>query len=69
MVNSDLASFAFTVRALRARTVKVVFGGAKRRRKPLFEDNSARSQLTIKNIFNCKNHQKSFCARCAQNDF
>ena len=29
--NSDLAPFAFTVRALRARTVNVGFGGASRR--------------------------------------
>jgi hypothetical protein len=40
---SDLAPLAFTVRALRARTVNVGFGGTKRRRNPLIE-NGARSE-------------------------
>jgi hypothetical protein len=44
LVNLDLAPFAFTVRALRARTVNAGFGGAKRRRNQLVE-NAARSEL------------------------
>jgi hypothetical protein len=44
--NLDLAPFAFTVRALRARTVNAGFGGAKRRRNQLVE-NAARSELTF----------------------
>jgi hypothetical protein len=42
----DLAPFAFTVRALRARTVNAGFGGASRRRNQLVE-NAARSELMI----------------------
>jgi hypothetical protein len=34
----DLAPFAFTVRALRARTVNAGFGGASRRRNQLVEN-------------------------------
>jgi Fe-S cluster assembly ATPase SufC len=46
IVNLDLAPFAFTVRALRARTVNAGFGGATRRRNQLVE-NAARSELTL----------------------
>ena len=45
IIDLDLAPFAFTVRALRARTVNAGFGGAKRRRNQLIE-NAARSELT-----------------------
>jgi hypothetical protein len=50
-VSSDLAPFAFTVRARSARTVNAGFGGAKHRRNPLIE-NGARSE-SVKILKRC----------------